>query len=263
MVRTNGSGTVARTARALLFQLAKRSFPEGDIQCNRAFGKYITDVFLSTGETKIALEYLSSDMKLEDWAKKHTYYEERGIVDLWFLSGSRYGKEKHTTFEYLVSRVKREYQVLDVKEKNVQIKELYLAYPEKSVHPISKEYDLQSLTLTVEGRFSCDFYTYRDQYVEELLQERKVTEIRRRTEGEGEICRNTFEMTSIYEWWDLPGLLGEAAEVQKAKERRRQYLKTIDVQLEYQEDPDVKMDLVEEALRRVNGRRMADRKSVV
>ena len=81
-VRTNGQGTRYLLARRLLFQAAKRSFPNAAITCSRQGGKYVSDIFIEDGDLKMVLEYAGQDLKLDLWEKKHAYYQEEDIIDL-------------------------------------------------------------------------------------------------------------------------------------------------------------------------------------
>lgn len=157
---TNGNRGDYPIARRMLYQLAKRSYPEAQITCSKNFKPFIADIYVQQEDMKLAIEYLSYDMKLKEWLDKHAFYEEQGIIDVWFLNSKKYRFEAPTTFEYLISTKKQILNILDTMNQEVTLKKI-LRLPGQSVgEVIAKTYFLPKLIMDTTGCLNCDFDSY-------------------------------------------------------------------------------------------------------
>lgn len=169
--RSNGNQGDYPLARRLLYQLAKRSFKEAQIYCSKEVGKYVADIYINDNHMSMAMEYLSYDMKLNEWLEKHAYYEKEGITDVWFLNSKKYRFEAPTTFEYLIATKKYILNILDTHSGEVTLKKILRLNGQSVGKVISKGYFLPDLTIDAEGNLRCDF--------EEYLEERFIQETRK------------------------------------------------------------------------------------
>lgn len=175
-VRTNGQGSRHLLARRLLFQAAKRSFPNAEITCSRQGGKYISDIFIKDGNMKMVLEYAGQDVKLELWEKKHAYYKEEGIMDLWFLNGKKYADDVLATFEYLIYSNQGIILLLDMEDQEIRLKQRCTIPFNQSERVFTKSFKLEEITIDPSGKINCPFETCKNQFiedVEEILKSKK------------------------------------------------------------------------------------------
>lgn len=175
-VRTNGQGSRHLLARRLLFQAAKRSFPNAEITCSRQGGKYISDIFIKDGNMKMVLEYAGQDVKLELWEKKHAYYKEEGIMDLWFLNGKKYADDVLATFEYLIYSNQGIILLLDMEDQEIRMKQRCTIPFNQSERVFTKSFKLEEITIDPSGKINCPFETCKNQFiedVEEILKSKK------------------------------------------------------------------------------------------
>lgn len=175
-VRTNGQGSRHLLARRLLFQAAKRSFPNAEITCSRQGGKYISDIFIKDGNMKMVLEYAGQDVKLELWEKKHAYYKEEGIMDLWFLNGKKCADDVLATFEYLIYSNQGIILLLDMEDQEIRLKQRCTIPFNQSERVFTKSFKLEEITIDPSGKINCPFETCKNQFiedVEEILKSKK------------------------------------------------------------------------------------------
>lgn len=163
--RSNGNQGDYPLARRLLYQLAKRSFKESVIYCSKEVGKYVADIYINNNPKPMVMEYLSYDMKLNEWLDKHTFYEKEGITDVWFLNSKKYRFEAPTTFEYLIATKKYILNILDTHSGEVTLKKILRLNGQSVGKVITKGYFLPDLTIDEEGSLNCDF----EEYVERLF----------------------------------------------------------------------------------------------
>lgn len=163
--RSNGNQGDYPLARRLLYQLAKRSFPEAEIYCSKEVGIYVADIYIDNMNKPMVMEYLSYDMKLNEWLEKHAYYEKEGIIDVWFLNSKKYRFEAPTTFEYLIATKKHILNILDTHNGEITLKKILRLDGQSVGKVMSKFYFLPDLTINEEGTLQCDF----EEYLEEFL----------------------------------------------------------------------------------------------
>ncbi len=162
---SNGNQGDYPLARRLLYQLAKRSFPDSVIYCSKDVGKYVADIYIHNNQKPMVMEYLSYDMKLNEWLDKHAFYEKEGITDVWFLNSKKYRFEAPTTFEYLIATKKYILNILDTHSGEVTLKKILRLNGQSVGKVIAKGYFLPELTIDEEGSLNCDF----EDYIESLF----------------------------------------------------------------------------------------------
>lgn len=167
-VRTNVQGTRYLLARRLLFQAAKRSFPNAAITCSRQGGKYVSDIFIEDGDLKMVLEYAGQDLKLELWEKKHAHYQEEGIIDLWFLNGRKYGDDVMATFEYLIYSYQGILLLLDMEDQELRLKQRCIIPFNQSECIFTKSFPLDEITIDPSGKIICEYEIYKEHYIEDV-----------------------------------------------------------------------------------------------
>lgn len=173
--RSNGNQGDYPLARRLLYQLAKRSFKESEIYCSKEIGTYVADIYINNTDKPMVMEYLSYDMKLNEWLDKHAFYERKGITDVWFLNSKKYRFEAPTTFEYLIATKKHILNILDTHSGEVTLKKIMRLNGQSVGKVIAKSYFLPDLKIDDEGCLQCDF----EEYVERLfIQETQIQEKR-------------------------------------------------------------------------------------
>ncbi|WP_310602511.1 competence protein CoiA family protein [Anaerosporobacter sp.] len=170
--RSNGNKGDYPIARRLLYQLAKRSFPDAEVYCSKDVGKYVADIYVNNNDKQIAMEYLSYDMKLNEWLEKHAFYEKEGITDIWFLNSKKYRFEAPTTFEYLIATKKYILNILDTSTAEITLKKILRLQGQSVGKVVARTYFLPELMIDEEGCLQCDF----EEYVEALLD--RETQIR-------------------------------------------------------------------------------------
>lgn len=145
-------------ARRILYHLAKESFPNADIRLHqRIEGGYIPNILIINENSIIALMYLSSDMKLEEWEKEHLFYCENNIKDIWFLNYSRYYDDRLTTFEYLISKTEGTLKLLDIRNNRLILKEKFITNYMSKDKVISKAYEWKDVRIDKDGSIVCDY----------------------------------------------------------------------------------------------------------
>ncbi len=171
ITRTNGDGKDHIMARRILYEIAKRSFPQANISCSKVMMNYISDIVVEDSEMLMVIEFMSSDMPLEEWIKKHEFYEEQGIEDMWVLGQKRYHHDRPTTFEYLISRTKGFIYILDTGNYEMVIKHICRKGSGTGKSVISKRYDISDIKLLNCGKVNCEFTDYVDSIIEAEEQE--------------------------------------------------------------------------------------------
>lgn len=150
-----GSNIVYRHARTLLFDLAKRSYLNGNITCNKKIGKYRADIYIEMNQHKLVFEYIhTTSMILREWEDKHKYYQENGIQDVWFINAQIADLEKYTNIEYLVSNHYEYINIISSADSTLTLK----CCIQKRFY--SKEYNIIDITYTEFGIAICDFQEY-------------------------------------------------------------------------------------------------------
>ncbi|SFR65005.1 competence protein CoiA family protein [Anaeromicropila populeti] len=151
-------------ARRMLFHLAKSSFPEAVIEFNKKIQDKITvDLLVTTnGGGQLALEYLSYEIKLEEWEHKHECYQKNNIIDIWFLNSKRYQMEKPTTFEYMMTKYKSVLNFIDYENNLIILKEKCQLSVHKETRLLAKEYCIEELQLSEQGEWICDYEEFKE-----------------------------------------------------------------------------------------------------
>lgn len=151
----SGNNIVYRQARKLLFDLAKRSYINGNITCNKKIGKYIANIYIEIKNHKIVFEYIhAASMLLREWEEKHRYYQENGIQDIWFINAQIADMEKYTNIEYLVSSHYEYINIVSGADSTLTLKScIHKRY-------YSKNYNIMDITYTEFGTAICDFQEY-------------------------------------------------------------------------------------------------------
>jgi len=288
---TNNGTRRNLTARRILYYLAKESYPMAEILPNNKFDNGMTaDIYVDGRIERFALEYLGHEIKLADWEKKHQYYIDNQIVDIWFLNYKRYQHHIGTTFEYLVSKTSPIVKLLDYDNYNLILQERCYIRANHTQHLIQKTFSVSEIRLDYNGEVICDYYDYRQKSIDSInqdirrqfnkeweekrlkqlareeekrkrLQERKQRigekesgrkSVLRRTDEDEEISDLTMKMTSINELWDLPILIGNTTwNIKIANRNRYDYLRNLNIHLAYITDVDLKIAEIETAIKRL------------
>ena len=273
---SNGNKGDYPLARRLLYQLAKRSFLKSEIYCSKEVGKYVADIYIQNNQKPMVMEYLSYDMKLNEWLDKHAFYEKEGITDVWFLNSKKYRFEAPTTFEYLIATKKHILNILDTHSGEVTLKKILRLNGQPVGKVIAKGYFLPDLTIDEEGSLNCDF----EEYIESLFiretqkqekrlekypvplrvafknkvndnQEHKALspyEVHRFLISDTNLTTLTMKMPALGECWLIPRLTGEKWEIERGNKERFDYLHDLNDRLNEIEDEDQKEQMIDEAI---------------
>lgn len=143
----------SRQMRHRMLLLAKSSFPDSDIREYALLeGNMRSQILITLPDRKIALNYVSDFVKLEQLEKKNACLMEKEIQPVWFTPFRPEGREKLTTAEYLISAVQ---PVLICIDWNSQL--IYMREYDRNADRIlwEKCYSLDELRLDEEGEFVC------------------------------------------------------------------------------------------------------------
>lgn len=159
VIRTIEGGIKYNLGRRLLFQLARRSFPDASISCNTKISdKYRAGILVDNGSSKLSIEYLCNDMKLADWEEKHSFYQDNCIIDVWILNYGKYKVEHFQTFEYLISeKASPVIKLLHTDNESIIFKRNVLIEEANEKLLAVLEYNLADLCLMTDGELDCDF----------------------------------------------------------------------------------------------------------
>lgn len=143
----------SRQMRNRMLLLAKSSFPDSDIREYAPLEENMrSQILISLPDRKIALNYVSDFVKLEQLEKKNACIREKGILPVWFTPFRAEGREKLTTAEYLISAVQPVLKCIDWGRQLIYMREY-----DRGADRIIWEncYCLEELRLDEEGEFVC------------------------------------------------------------------------------------------------------------
>ena len=91
-----------RTGKLELANWLRKKIPDGKVTLEAWFPetKQRADVYLETsepGKERVALEFQCANLSSREWHRRHSLYRQSGILDLWFLGGSRFHSEAMTS----------------------------------------------------------------------------------------------------------------------------------------------------------------------
>jgi competence CoiA-like predicted nuclease len=160
VIRSVSGGTRYFLGRRLLYQLAKKSFPEAKILLNHKLNDHFrSGIYIDNGDQVLSVEYLSSDMKLAEWEEKHNYFLDNNITDIWILSNKKYKMDHLQTFEYLISTNSSPIiKILDENNEKIILKINLFIHEIKRTRLLYQNYPINELSILPEGEFDCDFY---------------------------------------------------------------------------------------------------------
>jgi len=253
-LRGNGNYLVGRR---LLYQLAKKSFPNSVISLHPKLNDtYYGGIMV---DNNLSIELITYEMGLKELEEKMEFYKRENIVSVWIVSNYRYRKEFITTFEYLIEKYSSNtLKSLDIESSSMILKQRIPILETNGSKIISSEYSLEELTLMDDGEFYCDFQLICDREEEVLNREYRailslkeeahkrklaqVNEIRRENMKAYEESLQTkvirekladnpaingkkMRMYSLGELWTLPDLTGTEREITIGNQMRYTYLK--------------------------------------
>lgn len=170
-------------ARRMLYHLAKDSFPEAELMVNQKLDeKVVADIYIKTKKSQLVFEYLSYEIKLAAWEARHNFYQEHGIVDVWFLNYQRYQYETKTTFEYMVSKTTKVLKFIDYESGEILLKERRTLQDGRTKF-IVKAYPVEEMRIDEAGEPICDYEAYRKEQLALWDYEDKVERLRRYEEA--------------------------------------------------------------------------------
>lgn len=254
------------TGRRRLYQLAKRSFPNASITIGEQLTKdYRSGILVRTDRNVINIEFITYDMKLNEWEVKEDFYQDNNIISVWILSNHRYKKDHLTTFEYLITTKSSPIiKLFNQKDGSIILKKYIDKLEDNSKVGVTSEYTIEELSLLENGEFDCDFELicqseeedlnkeYRFYLQEKLDKEKQRKEalylirkenkevlergaikevIRESLTAIESLSKNKMKLPSINEVWTLPDLIGKDYEIKRGNEIRFLYLKTVDKEM--------------------------------
>lgn len=207
-------------ARRMLYHLAKDSFPEAELIVNQKLEeKVVPDIYIKTKKGQLVFEYLSYEIKLADWEKKHDFYQEHGIVDVWFLNYKRYQYETKTTFEYMVSKTTKVLKFIDYESGEILLKERRTLQDGRTKYLV-KAYPVGEMRIDEAGEPICDYEAYRKEQLALWDYEDKVEQLRRYLEAakRNGITRDTSPKVQ----YEQQSLFSEPIPIERAEPKKEE-----------------------------------------
>ncbi len=186
-----------KKGKRLLYHLAKRSFPEGDILVRHRLdnGMYCT-IFCSGTEYSIALDYRLVNNSLEKFRLRNDYYLTHNIQPVYFL-GERQEKDTRQLdwYQNLLQNSMGYLAFLDAANEVLTLKKCYGYRLGKKRHfkHLCRAYPVKELKLDTCGRMICDF----EEKCRKL--ERQIEEEKQRYQRQSDQLRQLLEERQVLE----------------------------------------------------------------
>lgn len=276
VIRERGSSFLK--ARKLLYELARRSFPQAHISSKITANPL--EILIEIESSQLVLTYASSDIKYITWEEIHKNYERNNMIDIWVLNAKTVLPNEFSTFQYLVAKTKGQCICLDVYQEKLILKKNYKNRLDQTDMVYAKQYFIDEVTLTTNGEFLCDFEQCYIEHMDNLekqweSRERQLKDQRELLERiyaaeSGKVLRlpldpNIIEdachvsIDGIHETWILPELKERSIRSGAQKERMREtayekrylYLIEVNDKLNMAKNEKEKERIIEAAIRRL------------
>lgn len=172
-----------KKGKRMLYQLLKRSFPEGDLQARFRLenGSYSTLFCILEDGRSFAVDYRLQNNSLEKFRDRDTYYQGNRIRPIYIL-GKRQQKDTKQLdwYQNLIQTSMGYLAFLDTDQEKLTLKKSFsyrLGNMRKFAYCI-RTYPVRELLLEADGRMICDFSEECDR-LEHKLQEEKLQYARR------------------------------------------------------------------------------------
>lgn len=165
-------------ARALLFDLAKRSFPDAEIVTNYKLDEQIADVYINDLGNKIAIDFYMGNEKLEKCEQRFLFYCGKKIKYIMLLDEHEKRAASFSTFEYLIAKLQDRCLILNTQMKTICFQKQYKAEDEKK-YIVEKTYNIAELRISKQGIIETDFdnlYLLKKEKIDMLVYRRKQEE---------------------------------------------------------------------------------------
>lgn len=165
-----------KKGKRLLYQLLKRSFPEGNIQARYRLenGMYST-LFCDNGDQPIAMDYRLVNNSLQNFRLRDDYYQSHGIKVIYVL-GKRQKKatKQIDWYQNLIQNAMGYLAFLDTKKELLTLKRSfgYRLGRERHFKDCIKAYPIHDISMNSAGRMLCDFDGLCNEVERQIIEEK-------------------------------------------------------------------------------------------
>lgn len=151
-----------KKGKRLLYQLLRRSFPEGDIQARFQMenGLYSTLYCILDGGRSFAIDYRLQNNSLEKFRERDNFYQANKIKPVYILGKKQEKDTKQIDwYQSLIQSSMGYLAFLDTEHERITLKRSfsYRLGSDRRFKYCIKTYQIKELLLDLEGRMLCDF----------------------------------------------------------------------------------------------------------